>query len=88
MFEDLDDSAKKELLNFKINSGLFCIRSKSSVVEKILNKLPEQILANADGREIQSFINNLRDIAYSRTPAQTTRTANADLVIQQQPPRR
>lgn len=84
LFEDLNDSEKKELLNFKINSGLFCIRSESTVFNKISKKYFQSI-PTSEASGIYSYISDLRNIAYSEIPAQTTRTANADLVIQQQP---
>jgi hypothetical protein len=82
LFEDLDDSEKKEFLNFKINSGLFCIRSESTVFNKI-SKIRFQPLPISESNEIYSYISNLGNIAHSETPAQTTTTANADLVMQQ-----
>ncbi len=82
LLEDLNDSEKKELLNFKINSGLFCIRSKSTVFDKI-SKIRSQTIPIPESSEIYSYISDLRNIAYSEIPAQTTRTANADLVIKQ-----
>ena len=82
LFEDLNDSEKKELLNFKINSGLFCVRSESTVFNKI-SKIRFQPLPISESNEIYSYISNLGNIAHSETPAQTTTTANADLVMQQ-----
>ena len=82
LFEDLDDSEKKELLNFKIVSGLFCIRSESTVFNKI-SKIRFQPIPISEASGIYFYISDLRNIAYSEIPAQTTTTANADLVMQQ-----
>ena len=89
LFEDLDDSKKQELLNFKIGSTFSCIRSEQTVLRKILDLSKNLSVTETERSEILSYILKLSEIASSTapSPAQAPGTANADLVIQRQPQR-
>lgn len=95
LLEDLNDSEKKELLNFKINSGLFCIRSKSTVFDKISKVITSSLPINETPQlEVSNYIDDLKTIKNQPTQGENQTAQgraisylNANLVIQQHPQR-
>ena len=84
LFEDLDDSEKKELLNFKIGSGFSCIRSESTVFDKISKVFTSSLPLSELQLEVKSYINDLGTIKNQPTQGHVISSVNADLVIRQQ----
>jgi hypothetical protein len=80
LFEDLNNSEKKEFLNFNIREGGFLF--SSTVFEKISYSAP-RLPATYSSDETRAFLNTLLAIKDSRIPAVNPMLISGNLVIAQ-----